>query len=406
MTDTSADEYLHYKEALKGQRLPLAFVDLERFQANVDYVAGQVGGTGKTVRIHSKSIRCLDLLKMVLDRGGSAYQGIMTFTVEETAWLAKNGLDDIIVAYPTVQPSDLELLIGLKKSGKKVSLMIDSREHLEILNRAGEQAGVVLTACLDLDLAYRPLGSGLHLGMRRSPVRTPDDANRVASDSLEMKWVTIDSIMGYEGHVASMNDDIPGKGIMNLISRALKKASIAEFTPRRGRIVERLRKEGVDIRVVNGGGSGSLVSTTRDPFVTEVTVGSAFFAPGLFHHFKEVEFAPAAFFAIQAVRRPGAEMVTCLGGGYVASGAPGKDKLPGPAYPPGLKLTGLEAAGEVQTPFHLPRNCPEIPLGDPIIMQHAKGGELAERFNEFLLIRGDAIVDRVKTYRGAGKAFL
>jgi D-serine deaminase-like pyridoxal phosphate-dependent protein len=49
---------------------------------------------------------------------------------------------------------------------------------------------------------------------------------------------------------------------------------------------------------------------------------------------------------------------------------------------------------------------PEIALGDPVFFQHAKAGELCERFNELHLLQGGKIVDVVKTYRGEGMNFL
>ncbi|MCX8062433.1 MAG: hypothetical protein N3D16_07615, partial [Anaerolineales bacterium] len=140
--------------------------------------------------------------------------------------------------------------------------------------------------------------------------------------------------------------------------------------------------------------------------VTEVTVGSGFYCSALFHHFREVHYRPAAFFALQIVRRPATNILTCQGGGYVASGAAGEDKLPRPLLPAGLRLLPLEGAGEVQTPLLLPADCPPLALGDLIFFQHAKAGELCERFNELYLVRGSEIVDCVPTYRGEGKAFL
>ena len=44
-------------------------------------------------------------------------------------------------------------------------------------------------------------------------------------------------------------------------------------------------------------------------------------------------------------------------------------------------------------------------LGDPVIFRHAKAGEIAERFKEFLLISKEGLVDRVQTYRGENQAF-
>ena len=47
-----------------------------------------------------------------------------------------------------------------------------------------------------------------------------------------------------------------------------------------------------------------------------------------------------------------------------------------------------------------------LELGDPVICRHAKAGELAERFDSYVLMRGGEIVGREPTYRGLGKAFM
>jgi len=56
----------------------------------------------------------------------------------------------------------------------------------------------------------------------------------------------------------------------------------------------------------------------------------------------------------------------------------GKDKLTAPVYPMGLNLLPLEGAGEVQTPFVIPEDSPDFSLGDPIFLQHGKGGRPAD----------------------------
>lgn len=401
------DIYNSYRSIFRNQRLPLAFIDLDSFDANVAYVARLAGASGKTIRLGSKSIRCVDMLRRIFAADPEIYRGILTFTVEETAWLAEQGFDDMIVAYPTVQPSDIALLADLTRAGKLVRLMIDSLDHLRILSAAGMKSGTTLLACLEVDMAYRPLNlANVHLGIRRSPVRTPEQAHDLLCAAKELLGVRIDAIMGYEGHIAGMGDNVPGAGIKNAVMRILKSKSVRELTPRRDKIIELLRMDGAEIRIVNGGGSGSIVSTGRDPLVTEITVGSGFYAPGLLHHYREVYFQPSAFFAIQIVRIPAEGMVTCLGGGYVASGAVGAEKLPLPMYPAGLKYLSLEGAGEVQTPFLLPKDCPQLAVGDPVFLQHGKAGELCERFNELLMVKDGKLAGTVKTYRGEGKAFL
>jgi D-serine deaminase-like pyridoxal phosphate-dependent protein len=400
------EQYQMLRDIFRGKRLPLAFVDIDAFDANVAYVAGKATGTGKTIRLGSKSMRCEPLMKRILE-DSDVYRGFLTYTVEETKFLADKGHDDFIVAYPTVQPSDIELLVRLTQDGKSVSVMVDSPQHLRVLSASGESAGVTLSACLEVDLSYRPLGTqAVHLGLRRSPIRTPEQALELAQQAALLKGVRIDCLMGYEGHIAGVNDDVPGQALNNFVMRTLKNMSVRELTSRRDAVVRSLREAGVELRLVNGGGSGSLVSTLADEAVTEVTVGSGFYASGLFHHFKEVKYQPSAFFALQVVRVPKPGMITCLGGGYIASGPTDASKAPLPVMPVGMQYLPLEGAGEVQTPLQLAPGTPEISLGDPIFFQHAKAGELCERFNELYLIHAGEIVDVVKTYRGEGMNFL
>ena len=71
---------------------------------------------------------------------------------------------------------------------------------------------------------------------------------------------------------------------------------------------------------VNGGGTGSIVSTSADPSVTEIAAGSGLYSPALFDGYRSIRPIPAAFFALPVVRRPRPGIVTALGGGWIASG--------------------------------------------------------------------------------------
>jgi D-serine deaminase-like pyridoxal phosphate-dependent protein len=382
-------------------------VDLDAFDANVHYAACIAQGFGKTLRIGTKSMRCPALMERALAHPSAVLRGFLTFTAEETAFLAARGHNDFILAYPTVQPSDLEILASLTEQGKQVSVMVDNIQHLMTLDETGRKHGVVLHGCLEIDMAYRPLGTDkVHLGLRRSPIRTARQAVELVNQAKKFSNVRIDSVMGYEGHIAGTSDNAPQKTLDNAVKRILKKASVKELTSRRQAVIRSITEAGAELRVVNGGGSGSLISTLKDESVTESTIGSGLYASALFHHFRDVKYQPAAFFALQVVRIPKAGMITCAGGGYVASGEIKKGKLPLPVMPVGLQFLETEGAGEVQTPLILAQDSPKIALGDPIFFQHAKAGELCERFNELILIQAGKIIDRVKTYRGEGFAFL
>jgi D-serine deaminase-like pyridoxal phosphate-dependent protein len=48
----------------------------------------------------------------------------------------------------------------------------------------------------------------------------------------------------------------------------------------------------------------------------------------------------------------------------------------------------------------------DLDYGDPVVLRHAKAGELCRSFRELHLVRGDEVVETVPTYRGDGRCFL
>jgi D-serine deaminase-like pyridoxal phosphate-dependent protein len=159
------------------------------------------------------------------------------------------------------------------------------------------------------------------------------------------------------------------------------------------------------VPIVNGGGTGSIHTTRSEAVITEITAGSGFFAPLLFDRYSDFTLTPAAMFAMPVVRRPSGGVATLLGGGYHASGPAGRDRLPAPHLPRGLRLDPQEGAGEVQTPV-IGAAAASLRVGDRVYLRHAKAGELCERFNVLHLVRDQEIVDEVPTYRGEGRAEL
>ncbi len=398
-----------YDEAcrlLKGERLPAVLVDLDAFSRNLARHGGAVAGSGLSIRFATKSIRVVSLIEQVL--AAPFARGLMCFSVAEAAALAGRGLDDLFVAYPTLQPSAMETLADLSEQNKNVSLAVDSVEGVERLAAVSKRRGVPLRIVLCTDMSLRAGKGRLHVGVRRSPLHDPDDVVRLAERARDAGLV-VHGLLGYEAQVAGLGDDSPFDRPWTRAAKGLlRRASMRELGERRPRMVEALRSRGFDLAFVNGGGTGSLDVTTRETGVTEVSAGSGLFKPLLFDGYSSAfvrSLEPSCVFALEAVRRPAPGYVTCLGGGYVASGAAGPDKLPEPVLPRGLRLLSAEGAGEVQTPV-FGEAADAIELGSPVVFRHAKAGEVMERFREVLLVERGHVVDRVPTYRGDGFSFV
>jgi len=403
---TPEQRYARLERATDGLQAPFALVDLDAMWANAAEMEARA--RGKPIRLASKSLRCRELQERVLGRPG--YNGTLAFTLPEALWLAANGTEDILVAYPT---ADTAALAALAVSGADVTVMVDGPEQLDLIELARASGGAEVSptgVCLDIDTGWTALGGRLRAGARRSPVRTAEQAAALARDVLSRPALELRGIMAYEAQIAGVGDDPPGRPLRARMIRAMQSRSAAELADRRGAIVaavaDELRRAGApELRFVNGGGTGSLQTTTTEQAVTELAAGSGLYGPMLFDAYRAFAPEPAALFALPIVRRPGPGVVTALGGGYLASGPADAGRLPRPYLPPGLALDGQEGAGEVQTPL-LGSVADGLAIGDRVYMRHAKAGELCERFNRLYLIEGERIVGEAPTYRGEGQCFL
>lgn len=398
-------DYATLSAASRGRPLPAAFVDLDALDRNVASVAGKLSA-GKTLRVASKSVRHVGLLRRILDAGGPRFRGLMCYSADEAVFLAERGFDDLFVAYPTVQSGSLSALAAVTATGTATWQVVDCEAHLDALGAAGRAAGVEMAAIIEVDVSYRPAGGRLHFGARRSPVRSAEQVVALARAAARIDGVRVRGVMGYEAHVAGVQDASPFAPAMNPVKRAMKHLAVPAVAALRRDVVRALQADGHEVAVVNGGGTGSVHLTTAEEVITEVTAGSGFLCPHLFDYYADLRLEPAAMFALEVVRISDPGYVTCGGGGYVASGEPGWDRLPIPWLPTGMRYVTMEGAGEVQTPVRVPADCPPLRIGDPVFFRHAKAGELAERFATYHLLRGGAVVASEPTYRGEGACFL
>ena len=392
-----------YDAATAHLQPPFAVVDLAALRGNAAAMTRRAAG--KPIRLASKSVRCRELIGLVLGMDG--FRGILAFTLPEALWLAGCGAsDNILVGYPTADSAALARLAGDPPAAAAITVMVDCPEHLDMIEKAaaGAASPQPVRVCIDIDAGYLALGGRLRAGARRSPVRTPGDAAALAAAVTARPGLRLAGLMAYEAQIAGVGDNPPGRPLYARAVRYMQRRSRAELSGRRAAIVAAVR--GVaPLEFVNGGGTGSIEKTAAEPAVTEIGAGSGLYQPRLFDSYRGLRGQPAALFALPVVRRPGPGVVTALGGGYLASGAANRARLPWPYLPAGLRLDREEGAGEVQTPLLGPP-ADQLRLGDRVWLRHAKAGELCERFNELHLVDGDAVVATVHTYRGEGRAFL
>jgi len=374
---------------LKGKKFPIAFLIEENLNHNVEFFTRE--SKDKLIRIATKSIRSLEVLKLLKKKLGPKYNGLMCYSAEEALWLLEEGFENILIAYPVINKKNIKDLLAHANSSE-VYFMIDSSEHVDILSALADKP---INVCIDIDLSMKL--PGLNFGVYRSSIKNLRDFKNLYSYCKNKNNILIKAVMGYEAQIAGVRDK--GSSFLeNLVIPFLKKRSINKLRQLRSEILTWINEENIQLDFVNAGGTGSIDSSIKEELVTEITVGSGFYAPSLFDGYNNLDLKPSLFFALEVTRNPEPKIYTLYGGGYVASGALGLEKIPIP-IDSAVKLISTEMCGEVQTPIKSEK---VFNLGDPVIFRHAKAGELLEHFNFFWLPKRGI---EFKTYRGLNKKF-
>src|SRR4051812_31449353 len=196
----TASAHARYEAAFEGRDAPFAFVDLDAMWSNAGEMLARAGG--KPIRVASKSVRCRALLDAIARRD-ERFRGLMTFTLRESLWL---GQHDMLLAYPT---ADRAALAELGEDGPV--LMVDSVEHLDLIERATK---VPVRLCIEVDLSYPLAGGRVKVGVKRSPIRTPDEATALAREIEKRPRMKLVGLMGYEAHIAGLGDESPSNPVI------------------------------------------------------------------------------------------------------------------------------------------------------------------------------------------------
>src|SRR3954452_2144485 len=253
---TPMEAFERFEVIFGGRQAPFAFLDLDAVWANAADILRR--SRGKPIRVATDAIRSRPVLERLLDLD-PGFQGALTFSLAETIWLWERGLRDLVVAHPSADRACLTRLARITAEDPEQApvVMVDSTEHLDLIEEAAASFVAPIRVAMDIDLSWRPLGGTVKVGARRSPIRTADDAVALAQEIDRRERTKLVGVLAYEAQIAGIGDNVPGKAISNMIVRRMQAASARDVEERRAAIVTAL-SEVAQLEFVNGGGTGSI----------------------------------------------------------------------------------------------------------------------------------------------------
>jgi D-serine deaminase-like pyridoxal phosphate-dependent protein len=290
---------------------PALCLDIEVVEANIKRMADYFRDSPVRLRPHSKTHKSPTLAHMQLEAGAI---GITCAKLGEAEVMVAAGVKDVLIANQIVGPSKIARLVNLA-AYSEVMVAVDDAANVADLNAAAEAKGVRLRTLIEVDI-----------GMGRCGVSPGQSVLDLARVILASPGLRFEGLMGYEGH-AIFTEDIDERTTKTEESLKLLTDS-----------AELLRQEGIPVRIVSGGGTGTYFITGAYPGITELQVGSYISMDSQYRDLPGVDFDCGLTLLATVISTRGQDHAITDAGMKALTDDFG---LPVVIDPPGWQLTGL-----------------------------------------------------------------
>jgi len=225
---------------------PALLLDLDLLEKNILKMADFVRSRGIDLRPHYKTIKCPVIAHLQIKAGA---KGICCAKLGEAETLVHAGIDDVLIANQVVDPAKVMRLAALAR-GRRLAVAVDHPDNVRDLSAAASVFGSTIHVLVEVDI-----------GMGRCGVREAGEVIALARLIESAEGLVFSGIQAYEGHL--MHD-----------SREKKLEGVREASRVLEGIINELRREGMEVGSVSGGGTGTYDLKGNGTVWTELQAGS------------------------------------------------------------------------------------------------------------------------------------
>lgn len=240
---------------ISGVATPALIVDINILKKNAEKMKGILSGSSLKLRPHYKSHKCSAIAKWQIDCGAI---GMTCAKLSEAEDLCDAGIDDILIANQVVDPVKIRRLADLAKNCH-LTVCVDSIENVDMLSAAAVNSGSTIYCLIEYDI-----------GMQRCGVLTEEEVLRLAKHILSCKNLVFEGIQAYAGHVSHME---------NITER---KSYTKENYNKIKLLISYLEEQGIKVKTVSGGSTGTSQIKAAEGLYTELQAGSYLFMDAVY----------------------------------------------------------------------------------------------------------------------------
>jgi D-serine deaminase-like pyridoxal phosphate-dependent protein len=223
---------------------PALLIDLPTVRRNVRNMAEYVRSHGLNLSPHIKTHKSLSIARLQLQAGATGFTVAKVGEAEVMSEIS----DDLLVAYPLVDPARVQRIASLAKR-QTVRVAVDSTIACDVIAQATSHHGATAGILVDVDV-----------GFHRTGVQDAESALRIAEYVERTNGLRLDGIMCFPGHVISPPDQ-QGREL----SQVDKKLSD---------VIDLWRDHGLKARIVSGGSTPTAYRSHLVSALTEIRPGT------------------------------------------------------------------------------------------------------------------------------------
>ncbi len=345
---------------------PALVVSEEILHNNIARMAAFASSTGVGLRPHIKTHKTPQIARLQLAAGAI---GITCAKVGEAEVMVHEaGVQDILIAYPTVGASKYERLVALLDHARIIQA-VDSLAAAKLISRAMAKSDAHMDVAIEVDT-----------GQHRSGVRYGKDTIALAREIVRLPNLHLVGIMTHEGHANSAPlDEI--EGIAMTAGRNMVETA------------EAIRAEGIDLPMVSVGSSPAAFFTPKVEGVTEMRPGTYVFNDNSAFRYGQLGVGDMAARVVATVVSRGAEDRAVLDTGSKSLAMDPSKSHPGHGYIVGHPNAVISKLSEEHGVVELPAGETGFDVGDRVEVIPNHICPTVNLMDEMFIVRDRHIVD-------------
>ena len=300
---------------------PALLIDLDKMEANIQTMANYFSTVNADLRPHVKTHKTPIIAHKQIAAGAI---GVTCAKLGEAEAVIHAGIRDVLIANQIVGAQKIARLINLAKHAE-IMVAVDNPQNVQAIAEAAAAKGATVRMLIEVNI-----------GMDRCGVEPGAPTLELANQIRQSPNLVFEGLMGYEGHTVAKPN------------RSERDAAAREAMQRLLDTKHYLEKQGVEIPIMSGGGTGTFNITGSIPEMTEVQAGSYVLMDATYGNVEGVgdHFDCALSVLATVVSRPNpSRMIVDTGLKVLAK----EFGIPQPVGLTGVEMTGLsEEHGKMQ----------------------------------------------------------